>query len=805
MKVPLSWLKEFIPFEQSAEELAHVLTLAGLEVETIEKITASFSGVVVVKVIEVFPHPNAEKLKIATVSDGKGEYTIVCGAPNCRIGIKSALATIGAILTNEEGKPRTIKASKLRGIESEGMLCSPKELGLSHESAGIIELPEEMRVGADLAHFYEETVLDISLTPNLGHAMSLLGIARELSAFLQMKIKKPTISFKEEKAPPSLTDMLSLRVEDRENCPRYACRLVQGVTIEPSPSWLQRKLELSGLRSVNNVVDIGNFVMLELGQPLHLFDYDSIHEKKLIVSSRTSFAHLLTLDDKMRKIPQETLLICDSLKPLAIAGIMGGKDSAITPTTKNVLIESAYFSPESIRRSSKQLHLRTDASQRFEREVDLGSILEALDRAAQLLQTIAGGKIVHGVIDFSSRSFPQREIVVRISRINSLLGIHLSVNEMTSLFERLDCTIKKQTEEILLVAVPTYRNDLKEEIDCIEEIARLYGFNNFEKKSPLHLSSSLLDTPLYTFESRVRTDLLKEGLQEFLTCNLISPKLAELTAEGIRGMGEKNQSAISVLYPTSIDQSILRFSLLPGLLEVIKKNQDHQIHDISAFEVGGIHFKEHADYVEQTAAGIILTGKSRPHHWESKPKDVDFFDLKGIVENLLDGLLIENVTFEPSHLHNFHPHRQAHIKSGDLFIGALGEIHPSHLAALEIIHRVYYAELNLHELFSLKRPEHHFLPFVRFPGSERDWTLSLTLETPIQAVFEAIQSTPSRFLEKLLLLDLYKSAQIGKNRKNATLRFYYRDPHKTIALEAVEKEHARLVQEVAKKLHDHLI
>jgi phenylalanyl-tRNA synthetase beta chain len=798
MKIPLSWLKEHLSFNQTAEEIAELLTLAGLEVEKVDHLRPSFSGVVVAKILAVTAHPNADKLRLATVFNGSEEVTLVCGAPNCRPGITVALANPGAVLTDETGKKWTVKKSRIRDVDSPGMLCSAKELNLSEESEGIIEFSPELQAGADVVHLFEETILEIALTPNLGHCMSMIGIARELAAILKCTLTKPHISFEEEQSVRT-EDKISLHIEDKKNCLRYACRFLYGVQVAPSPDWLKRRLEVSGMRSVNNVVDIGNYVMLEYGQPLHLFDYDAIADKKLIVSSDAPYSTFLALDEKTYEIPPRALLICDPLKPLAIAGIIGSKDSSVSGTTTNILIESAYFSPESIRRTSKALKVRTEASQRFEREIDSQGVLEALSRAAQLLQLIAGGKIAKGALDVFSHAFTPREISCRPSRINTLLGTKLSTNEIISLFERLEIKIKSETAQTLLVKVPTYRNDLKEEIDLIEEVARLYGYNNFSQKNPQHITSSLLDAPLYRFEKEVRERLLREGLQECLTCNLISPKLAELTAEA--GSQER---LISVLYPSSIDQSILRPTLLPGLLEVIKKNQDHQMHDISAFEVGRIHFKQDGQYIEQTTAAIILAGKSRPHHWEEKPKEVDFFDLKGMVESLLETLGVE-AAFEPSHLHNFHPFRQARVKRETTYLGVLGEMHPSHLASLEITGRVFYAELNLDELLALRKRERRFFAFSRYPGSERDWTLSLKMETPIENVFEAIRGTSSRVLEKILLLDLYKSDQIGKDRKNATIRFFYRDLQKTIALDIVDREHARITEEVAKKLRDHLL
>jgi phenylalanyl-tRNA synthetase beta chain len=796
MKLPLSWLKEYIPCDLSAESIAATLTLAGIEVEKIEKRALPFSGVVVAKVLSVASHPSADRLRIATVYDGEQHWQIVCGAPNCRTGMKTALARIGALLIDKDGKSWKIKKSKLRDVESQGMLCSEDELGLSAEAQGIIELPEESKEGRDLRELYEGTLLDISLTPNLGHCMSLLGVARELSALLGLKLHKPSVILSEN-PERSIADLITVSVENQRECGRYGCRLVENLTVGPSPAWLKEKLEASGLRSINNVVDIGNFVMMEYGQPLHLFDYDRLADKKLFISSKTPYSSLLTLDDELREIPSHALLICDAVKPLAFAGIIGGKSSAISEKTKNVLIEAAYFSPESIRKTSREIRVKTESSQRFERGIDIETLPEALDRAAALLQEVAGGSIARGKIDLISTPFSRREIICRLSRVNQVLGLMLGLSELVTLLQKLDLEIEEGEGEVVVARIPGYRNDLREEIDLIEEVARLYGYNHITSlESPKHTSSLIPHAPIFLFEREIRTRLIAEGLQECLTCDLISPKLAEITAE----KEIKSNSLIHVLHPSSIDQSILRLSLLPGLLNVIKYNQDHQNNDVSAFEVGRIHFKEDEHYTEQSAAAIILTGKRAPHHWEIKPLEVDLFDLKGMLENLLESLGIENFSFEISHLNNFHPYRQARIKLDDLYIGAMGEIHPSHLKALDLSKRVYFAEINLHDLFPFKKSESHFSPPSPYPGSERDWTVTLKNDLPIARVFHAIQTTPSRFLEKFLLLDLYKSDEIGKDKKNVTFRFTYRDPQGTIGLETVEREHESLLQEVINKL-----
>ncbi|HEY5234546.1 MAG TPA: phenylalanine--tRNA ligase subunit beta, partial [Rhabdochlamydiaceae bacterium] len=617
MKVPLSWLKEFLPLNATAQEISDTLTSLGIEVEEIIGLTSTFTGVVVGKVIKAEQHPNADRLRVATVTDGTEEFQIVCGAPNCRTGILTPLARIGAELTDAEGKKWKIKKSKLRDVESSGMLCSGKDLKLSEEADGIIELPSDAILGSDFSSYVTDPVLDISLTPNLGHVLSVLGVARELAAYYKTVAKRPVIQFTE-----TGHKKLTVEVTDPKLCPHYACRIMTQIKVGPSPEWLQKRLIACGLRPINNIVDVGNYVMWELGQPLHIFDLDKV-EEKIIVGPTESPITLETLDGKKREIPPQTLMIQDGEKPLAIAGIMGGLTSSATEKTTNILIESAVFDARSIRRSSRLLDLKTDASYRFDRGIDGANAVHALDRAAQLIQEIAGGEI-QPLVDVKAHAFTRRMIPCRLSKLQQMLGFSLSLGEATSLFERLEMQVKATSQDILEVVVPTYRNDLQIEVDLIEEAARLYGYNNIPRKPPVYTGSALTDNPLYLLEKEMRTLLLEQGLQECVTCDLISPTLSELTME--KGIPEN--STIHVLHPRSIDQSVLRTSLMGGLLQVMKHNINHQVETLNAFEVGRIHFREKNELLEASCAGILLTGKSRQHHFDRKPQEFDFFDMK---------------------------------------------------------------------------------------------------------------------------------------------------------------------------------
>lgn len=819
MKILLSWLKEYIDINQNPVEIAKLLTMAGLEVDAIEDLSLGCEKVVVCKILSVQKHPQADRLTLATVSDGEQTFEVVCGASNCRAGIKTALAIVGASVFDEEGKLFKIKKSKIRGVESSGMLCAPVELGLvGHE--GIIEFSEHIKEGSDVASLYADTRFEISLTPNLGHCNSVLGVARELSAVTGLPITPPKNQIKEDASLP-VTSAVKVDVRNALGCPRYACRVVRNVCVGPSPKWLSTRLELCGVRSINNVVDITNYVMLEMGHPLHAFDYDRITGKHVIVKNAKDGEVFVTLDDKERVLTAEDIVICDSEKVIALAGIMGGSCSEVQDwktidtalvierddidgvnadpvviLKSNILLEAACFDPVMIRRTSKRLGLMTDASKRFERGCDPNNLTSVLDRAASLIEQICEGQLCKGVIDIHEKQFDKKILTVRLERINKLLGTLLSVGEVEGIFNLLGMNPSWDGKTQFTIHVPTFRNDIKEEVDLIEEVARIYGYDNISQESNSYRVSTLPDTPIYTFERKVRARLLSEGLQEFLTCDLISPTLLEAIQE--KEMPEK--SWIKILNPTSIEQSILRTSLLPGLLNLIKYNQDHLNHDVAGFEIGRIHFKANDQYFEQSMASIVLTGKSTPHHWNKKPLEWDFFALKGIVENLLNELNIKDVQFKPSSLNSLHPGRQALICSGSLTLGILGEIHPSVLRRLDIQQRVFFAEMDLPDLLKISPPEAQMKNLPRYPASDRDWTVTLGEHVNFETLYEVIQKNKSPLLETASLLDVYRGEQVGHGLKNVTVHFVYRNNEKTISQEVVDSEHSRLIADVLKSI-----
>ncbi|MDR3624712.1 MAG: phenylalanine--tRNA ligase subunit beta [Chlamydiales bacterium] len=637
----------------------------------------------------------------------------------------------------------------------------------------------------------DDVIFEISLTPNLIHTASILGVARELSALTKTPyhVSKTKLA---ENSSISTNDFVSVSIDNQETCPRYACRLIQNVKVGPSPDWLKKKLEACSIRPINNVVDITNYVLLEYGHPLHAFDYDKISGQQIHVKTAINGTEITTLDGTTRTLSNTMLCIYDNKEPIALAGIMGCKNSEVSDSTQNILLESAFFQASCIRKTSKQLFLSTEASRHFERGADPGQVLDSLDKAAMLIHEIAGGSVAQNPIDIKKQNFLPKTVTCRLSRINALLGSSFNLGEVETILKRLECILTYESQDLFHVKVPTYRGDIHSEIDIVEEVARIYGYNNLPKPSVKYQNSTLPHTPIFLFENKIREKLLSHGLQEFLTCDLISPKdIALIQADAL---------SVAVLNPTSMQQSVLRTSLLPGLLHVVKHNIDHQVHDIFGFEIGRTHFKEEESFKEVSSAGIILSGHVAPFHFDASPQNVDFFDLKGIVENLLESLYFAKPTFKPSQISSFHPKRQASLWIENSCVGILGEAHPSLLRTFDIASKVLFAEINLHELLLSKRHDPFMRPLPQFPASERDWTVTLHENIPIQHVINLIEKYSCTILEKFELIGLYQSEKLGAHIKNATFRFSYRNPKKTLSFEEVEKGHNNIVQSALKEL-----
>ena len=642
----------------------------------------------------------------------------------------------------------------------------------------------------------EDDVLNIALTPNLSHCACIRGIARELAAVTEETLQVPKFSI-HEKGEPLSQKYLSITVENPLECPRYACRVITGVQVGPSPSWVKERVEQCGMQSVNNVVDITNLLLLEVGHPLHAFDLDCLEERRIVVRTAKKGEKITTLDGKEHYPTEETLLICDGKKPIAIAGIMGSLESEVGEKTTSVLLEAAYFEPSQVRRASKRMGIHTEASYRFERGVDPNGVLEALDRATAWICEIAGGTALPGVLDIKKRDFPQPIVTCRLSRTNQILGTQLAMSEMETLFRRLQLNVVEVGEDQIALKIPTYRHDIYQEIDLIEEVARLFGYDNIHKRAKaFYRPGNLTSSSEYLFSRKVRCRLISEGLQEFLTCDLISAAQAAL----ISTANFPSRTLIKLLNPCSEAQSVMRPSLLPGMLGLVKYNADRGIDSVSGFEVGRLHFTTKERYIEPSVAAIVMTGQHSQEHWEKGENLIDFFELKGIVENLLESLKISQFSFVKSHYVNFHPGRQAALMVGDLEAGILGEVHPTTLKQAGVERVVYFAELNLENLERCIRSDIKMKPLPQFPASTRDWTVTVGENQEVGQILQAIVQEGGEFLESVVLWDVYRSDKLGSDLKNVTFRFVYRDYQRTISLSTVDNEHLRITKKISQIL-----
>ncbi len=782
MKILLSWLKEYLP-EIDPQTLPDTMTKAGLEVDHVCEVNPLFKNVVAALVRKVDPHPSSEKLFCVTLFDGTKECKVVSSA-HCYVGQVTAFAPVGAHVAGKDIQP-----SEFAGVESPGKLCSEHELGLSEFHETIMELPKELKAGTDLAAYFSDIIYEVSVTPNLGHCQSVMGIARELAAFTGIDLaKKP---WTEASALiPTKSAKITIRVADPALALRYSACLIEDVVVKPSPSLIRIRLERIDNRSINNIVDATNYISHDIGQPLHAFDADRIHNGQIEVRASREGEHLTLLDEVTHKLPKDSIVIADSMQILAAGGVMGGESSAVTSSTKRVLFESAYFNPSSIRKTRTKLGLSTDSSKRFERGCDPSITLKALECAAKMVS----GK-VEAVIDIQEK---EKEMIVccRLSRASIVLGYEVSANEAESAFSRLGLSYTFDGQDTYSVRRPSFRHDIKEEVDLIEEIGRLVGLERGDQRSVQYSASKLAHHPLFLFEGEVKRRLLTFGLQEAICSDLISPFMASLVMDH----HITEDALVKMLNPLSSEQSILRPSLLPGMLDVLQRNFNQNNKDLHFFEIGHVHLKKGEGYAEPRVFAIMLSGKANALHFMEKERDFDFYDLKGMVEELFSTLRLPALHVKRSMATMFHPGRQAKIYAGDVHVGILGEIHPLLLHKLGISERVLFAECDIEELMAFSRKEVQMQELAEFPSSDRDWTITLSKAIRFDEITQKIEEIKPKLCESFSLISLFEHEKLGLDRHNVTLRFIYRDRKKTVSQEEVEKAHQKLVHEVTNYL-----
>lgn len=796
MNVTYNWLKEFVDFDLDPVQLADMLTMLGLEVEGMELQGSGMDDVVVAVVEQKMQHPNADKLSLCKVNTGTELLDVVCGAQNFKQGDSVALAKIGAVLPGDF----RIKRSKIRGEESFGMLCSEKELGLADESAGIMILPEGFNLGQPLfdALGLKDTHFEIGLTPNRADCLSVIGVAREIAAKLGKKIVYPEISLKE--GSIKVGDVIGVRVEDEQICPRYAARHIAGCKIAPSPEWLVKKLTAVGVRSINNIVDVTNLIMMELGQPLHAFDSDLLSGRRIVVRRAVDGESFTTLDGQQRELICKDLVICDAERPVALAGIMGGLNSEISDLTVNVLLESAWFKPSAIRATSKRLGLHTESSHRFERGVDIGAVTCALDRAAALIAELSGGTVAEGALDVYPVRLQQNPITVRTDRANALIGIKLEKNEIINILRRLEFSVIELPDGDLQVVPPTYRIDIEREIDVVEEIARLNGYDNIPSTMPLAQVVSDRPTQQQSLERIARNALVSQGMNEIINFSFTSDDLANklLLADG-----DPRSSFIKLANPLVSEHAVMRTSLLPGLLETVARNMNFRSLDLSLFEMRRVYFPKEEGVMPHEPLHIAgaLTGSRTALSWNQPVTPVDFYDVKGIVENVLESLKVTGVKWaadspEPY----YHPGKSCSIMVGRVKVGSLGELHPSVQEAFGLEKEVYCFELDFEKLTKVSNQRTTISVPSRFPDITRDVALLVADEISADAILDCIRSTKAPEIEQIDIFDVYRGTGIPEGFKSIAIRIRYRSYDRTLTDEEIGRIHGKVIDKLVNKL-----
>ena len=792
MNVSIKWLKEYVDFDLSPEGLAERLLMLGMEIESIKQLGEGLDRVVVGRINTVDKHPKADKLVLCNVDVGAGaDAQIVCGAPNAREGLIAPVALIGAELPNG----LTIKRAKIRGEESGGMLCSEQELAISEEASGLMELPDDMQIGAPIVEALglDDVVLELEITPNRPDCLSMIGVAREISVAAGNPLKLPEVNVQQGTA--DIHNLTSVTIEAPDLCPRYAARVIQGVKIAPSPTWLQRRLEALGIGTINNIVDITNYVLMEYGHPLHAFDYHRLAENRIVVRRAEPGEKLKTIDAEERELTPDMLVIADAENPVALAGVMGGFDSEITDQTVDVLLESAYFHPPSIRKTSKDLGMHTEASHRFERGADPEGVIPALNRAAQLIVEIAGGEICSGIVDAYPGKRGATNIKLRPERANFILGTEISENEMRDILTRLGFIVSDAFE----VTTPSFRPDVSEEIDLVEEIARVYGFDNIPTTLPRGDIPIPKVDPKENLRERVKTYLLQCGMMEAMNYAFYHPDVFDrIRLESTDPL----RQAVQIANPLTEDQSIMRTTLLPSLLANAQRNRNHQINDVQFFECSKVFIPngtgEYPNEPERVAG--IIAGNLGAGVYGDPLRPADFFDIKGVVEGMIDRCGISDYTIVHTDHPAFHPGRRAEVRIEDKALCVFGEAHPEVLENYDLPHKAYLFELNFERLVSRVEPTKQFETIPIYPSVNRDLAIVLDADTPASRPTEIIKSAGGELVSALHLFDVYTGEQVPQGKKSLAFAIEYRSAAETLTDEIVDRVHGAILEQLEREL-----
>ena len=755
MKFSEAWVREWVDPSITRDELFRQLTMAGLEVEGFEPVAAGFTGVVVGEVVALSRHPDADKLAVCVVSDGEQRVQVVCGAPNVRLGMKSAFARVGAVLP-ENFK---IKKAKLRGVESAGMLCSASELGLGDDHDGILELDDALQPGTDLraALALDDVSVELNLTPNRGDCLSVRGLAREVGVLNSLAVRAPESAA----VAPATGVSFPVSLEAPEGCPRYLGRVIRGVDISrASPLWLKEKLRRCGLRSIDAVVDVTNFVMLELGQPMHAFDLQQLQGGIVVRMARTG-EKLRLLDGQEVALDGDTLVIAHEQGPLAIAGVMGGELSGVGPATRDVFLECAFFAPLAVAGTARRYGLHTDASHRYERGVDHDLQRQAVERATRLLLDIVGGEAGPVVEAVAPEYLPRkRQVRLRERRLRALLGVDIDTAEVDEALSRLDFALVERLQSAgdgvcWVIEAPSHRFDIEREADLVEEVCRIYGYNRIPARRPV-TDLALRRVPLdRSSEAELKRQLAALGFQEAVTYSFVDPRLQDLLDPGVEPLKLAN--------PMSSEQSVMRTCLLPGLVEALRVNLSRQQERVRLFE-SGLCFRPGDDLSQELMLAGVCCGPRAPLNWAQPAEAADFFDIKGVVERLFEWAGRGDVAYTPLQDPVLHPGQAAAICIAGQQVGRVGRLHPEIEASLDITKPVYLFEMKGHTILARTLKAHHGVS--RYPSVRRDLALVVAREVRASAVEEVIRSTLGDVLVDFRLFDVYQGKGIDSNEKS---------------------------------------
>lgn len=787
MLVSINWLKDYVNTQQlPPAELGEKITRSGIEVDAVIDRSHGMTNIVVGYVESCIKHPEADKLSICQVNVGEETTQIICGAPNIAAGQKVIVARPGAKLPGDI----KIKKAKLRGEESNGMICSLQELGIESKlvpkayAEGIYVLPEDAETGSDvLTNFdLDDTVLELGLTPNRADAMSMIGVAYEVGAILSEEVKLPEISYTE--ASDTAASMLTLNIDAPEANPLYVAKVVRNIKVQESPMWLQQRLMAAGVRPHNNVVDVTNYILMEYGQPLHAFDYDLLGTGNITVRHAKEGEMITTLDDAERKLSGHQLVITNGEKPVAIAGVMGGANSEVSEATTTVVIESAYFEAGSVRQTSKDHGLRSDASSRYEKGVDPNRVIPAAERAAQLLSELAGGEVMAGSVVFDELDKSEKIVKVSPDFINSRLGMKISFEDMWDILNRLKFTTEAANGQ-LVISVPTRRQDIQIPEDVIEEVARLYGYDEIPATLPEAETTPGGLTPYQAKRRIVRSLLEGAGLLQATTYSLTSEKSAKQFAL-------EETETTRLLMPMSEERSILRQSLLPHLLDSVTYNTARRMDSVALYETGSVFLKGDDELLnEQEHLAVAMTGLWLDNSWQGEKKPVDFFVLKGIVETLGTKLGVQ-LTFERGQMDDLHPGRTAFIMLNGQRIGVIGQLHPSEQKVRDLKTTVVM-EMNLAALLNLETEALVYTPVPRYPSISRDVALVLSQVVEAATIETVIRNAGGKLLKDVRVFDLYEGDKMEEGKKSVAFSLTYFDPEKTLTDEEVINAHEKVM------------